>query len=170
MATRTNRGVEIANLVDHPSFASVLAAWHVAEWGHLYEHWTLEVAEQEFATMARSSVPLTFAALNEAKELIGSVSLISDDELDGYSHLTPWLASLYVAPHARGRGVAELLIARMLAEAHRLRFEKVYLFTPEHVDYYERRGWQRVARAQAHGHEVDVMSAATASKLVINAS
>ena len=51
-------------------------------------------------------IPTTYLAFDGdgplVDDLLGSVSLIDDDELDGYRDVRPWLASLYVVPAARG--------------------------------------------------------------------
>ena len=106
-------------------------------------------------------MPTTLVAVSEHGGLLGSVSLVHDD-LPGYEHLTPWLASLYVKPEARGRGVGSRLVSAALAEAHRLGIRRLYLFTPEHEDYYSRRGWSYLERASAAGHPVTIMCRFTA--------
>jgi N-acetylglutamate synthase-like GNAT family acetyltransferase len=156
----------ISNLVDHPHFGPILARWHAAEWGHLYNgpgsSWNEDIATEEFAAMKREVIPLTLIALDEqTHELIGSVSLIADDELHGFAHLTPWLASLYVVPSARNRRVASTLINRVSNEAHRLGHTQMYLFTSGQSKYYSDRGWHTVALTTAHGHRATVMSRAT---------
>ena len=153
--------ITIENIVLHPEIGPTLARWHVAFWGDLYDNWTEATAVQEFAHMKQDSVPMTLVAVEHTDteyRVVGSVSLFEDDDLPGFDHLTPWLGSLYVVPEARGKGVGEQLILAMLAEAFRLHYRSVYLFTPENQEYYEQRGWNRVTEAEAHGHPVTVMS------------
>jgi predicted N-acetyltransferase YhbS len=153
----------IANLLDHAHVGPTLACWHAAEWGHLYNGpgstWNEQIATQEFAEMKRSEIPLTFVALHSSSnELLGSISLIADDELQGFEHLTPWLASLYVVSHARSFGIARALINEVVVATVRLGFERVFLFTAGQERYYLDQGWEIVARTRAHDHDAVVMS------------
>jgi monoamine oxidase len=157
-------GVRIENLVDYPQFGSVLAMWHVREWGHLYRDstWNEATARHEFQSMQRDSIPLTLLALDDLSgELLGSASLIADDELQEFAHLAPWLASLYVVPSARSRGIARELTNAILDESNRLGHLHTYLFTAGQEDYYRIRGWALVARTQANGHDTAVMARST---------
>ncbi len=154
---------QIANLVDHLHLGPTLAEWHATEWGHLYagpgSTWNRQVAEQEFAEMQRDKIPLTLIAVDlTSSALLGSISLIADDELQGFEHLTPWLASLYIVPAARGVGIARALIDAAIDEAARLGNNQVYLFTSGQADYYHKLGWETVADTQAHGHPTVVMT------------
>jgi polyamine oxidase len=160
-------GFCIENLVDHPQFGSVLATWHVCEWGHLYPNsvWNETIAQQEFAFMQRDSIPLTLLALDDLSgELLGSASLIADDDLKGFTHLSPWLASLYVVPSARGRGIARELTNVISLAARRLGHPYTYLFTSGQEEYYRERGWSLAARTQAHSHDAAVMARATSPR------
>ncbi len=157
-------GARIENLVDSPQFGGILATWHVREWGHLYPDsvWNELTAHQEFASMQRDSVPLTLLALDDLSgELLGSASLIADDDLEGFGHLSPWLASLYVVPTARSSGIASELMKAVLLESHRLGHPYTYLFTAGQEEYYRARGWSLIARTKAHGHEATVLAHAT---------
>ena len=50
--------MDIRYLADHPGHVPVLARWHHAQWGHLYEGWTLDVAEAELRDHAcRRTMP-----------------------------------------------------------------------------------------------------------------
>ncbi len=156
--------ISIVNLVNRPQLGDRLARWHVDEWGHLYadEVWNLEIARREFANMTADCVPLTLLAINKlTDECLGSVSLIADDDLPGFQHLTPWLASLFVAPSYRGSGIARALITAVLEEAGRLNHERVYLFTAGQDAFYRERGWVELHRATAQGHDAVVMMRST---------
>ncbi len=153
-------GYVIENLVDHGQHGPLLAQWHASEWGHLYraDVWNQETAVREFSEMQRDAVPLTLVALSlTTHQVLGSVSVIADDDLDGFAHLTPWVASLFVVPLARGLGIAGALINAALSVATNLGFQQVYLFTAGQEEYYLQRGWDIVAQATAHGHPATVM-------------
>lgn len=156
--------IEILHLAERPHFGDQLAEWHVREWGHLYsdDRWNIEIARSEFKRMTTTSVPLTLIALNMlTDELLGSVSLIADDDLPGFAHLSPWLASLYVAPEHRGMSIGSTLITAILDQARDLGHERVYLFTAGQEDFYLLRGWVPVERTVAHGHDAVVMTRST---------
>ena len=88
-------------LQGHADLAPLLAAWHHAEFGYLYDPlvWNLEIARLAHEAMAEpGSDDVTWVAFDgpiaDADSLLGSVSLIRSDDLPGFEDLTPWLASL----------------------------------------------------------------------------
>lgn len=160
--------IEISELAEHPHFGTLLARWHVAEWGHLYPDWTEAVATAEFAAMDRSGeIPTTWLAFDgpgrTSDDLLGSVSLLSSDDLAGFDHLGPWLGSLFVRPDARGRHVGSILTRHCVREAARLGHSRLYLFTGGQVAYYKALGWRPETTADAQGVEVTVMARDTSS-------
>jgi monoamine oxidase/GNAT superfamily N-acetyltransferase len=148
--------IEIAEIAEHQALAPVLARWHAAEWSYLYPNWNEATALEEFhAQSRRGEVPTSWLAFDgpgrgEA-DLVGSVSLIADDELRGFETVGPWLASLYIRPDARSRGLGSLLTRHCLREARRLEFATVYLFTAGQEAFYAERGWRVHAIASAVG-------------------
>ncbi|MBU3748874.1 MAG: FAD-binding protein [Mycobacterium sp.] len=160
--------VQIELLTGLGHLAPVLAGWHHAEWGHLYadDVWNFRVAVREFETMAEpGSHDRTWVAFDgparTAEAVIGSVSLAVTDDLPGFEHLTPWLASMFVAPAARGRGVSraltEALMAGALADGH----EVVHLFTAGQQQFWADRGWSVVAGVHSQGQPAVVMARST---------
>jgi GNAT superfamily N-acetyltransferase len=144
--------------------APVLAAWHHEEWRHLYAPgaWSLAIATRELERMAapgsRDQTWVAFeGAARDAGALCGSVSLLESDGLLGFEHLSPWLASLYVAPAARGRGVAAALIDAVLERARAEGHPALYLFTSGQESFWSARGWREIARGDAEGHAATVM-------------
>jgi polyamine oxidase len=163
-------GVQIEDFAAHRELGRVLAEWHVDEFGHLYDAdaWNLDVAQREFDDMASDgTLPATWVAFDgEGRgdgDLLGSVSLLPTDDLAGFESLTPWLASLYVVPSARGRGIGSALVQTVLDAARRLGHERVHLFTPDQEPYYLDRGWRTVDRADVGGRHAAVMVRATSS-------
>jgi predicted N-acetyltransferase YhbS len=165
-AARTVSVVELAHL--EPCRADevigCLAHWHTQEWGHLYrsEVWNLEAAREEFAEhIARGggSVPTTYVALTVSGDVVGSVSLVDSDDLEGFDHIGPWLASLYVDTPWRHRGIARLLIGHLLTQPPARQADSVYLFTPEHAAWYAGLGWKHLATSTTgpQSHQVSVM-------------
>lgn len=162
--------VQIEVLTGHYHLAGVLAGWHHAEFGHLYEPhvWNREIGEREFLAMAEpGSSDVTWVAFDGsgrgAEHVLGSVSLIATDDLDGFEHLTPWLASLFIAPDARGRGIGARLVETTLAGAAARGHRYVYLFSAGQERYYLDRGWRTLAHVDRLGSDAAVMAKATAA-------
>jgi predicted NAD/FAD-dependent oxidoreductase/ribosomal protein S18 acetylase RimI-like enzyme len=162
--------IQIELLTGHHHLAPVLAEWHHAEFGHLYEPhvWNREIGEREFLAMAEPDPgDVTWVAFDgggrDADDVLGSVSLIATDDLAGFEHLTPWLASLYIAPHARDRGIGSQLVATTLAGAAERGHRYVHLFTAGQEQYYLDRGWRTLAHVDRLGSEAAVMAKATAA-------
>lgn len=154
--------MHVGFLRDHRQHIETLAAWHHAEWGHLFQDWTLEKAAAELEDHAtRDTLPTTLVGF-DGEVPLGSVSLLFEDapELDDFG--SPWLASLYVPVHARGRGFGAQLVKAALAHASAQGVARLFLFTPGHATFYQRLGWHVLARTQVNATAVDVMVFVTA--------
>jgi len=150
--------MDIVYLADRPVGEVEL----VARW--IFEEWTGEFAEQglqawlgEFrGILRRSGIPTTFAAV-EGGRVVGTASLIASD-LPELPDCAPWLASLYVPPGYRGRGVGAALVGRVEAEARLLGYPRLYLQTAWGERYYQRLGWTTLDWTMFRGRAVKVMS------------
>lgn len=155
--------MQVVELAHHLELAPVLARWHADEWRHLYRGWDVEAAEAELVAMDRPGrIPTTWVAFDgagrTAQDVLGSVSVIDDDELDGFRDVRPWLASLYVVPSARGRGVGTALVALAVEGARALGVERLHLFTSGQEGLYAELGWHVVARTKAADEQATVMA------------
>ena len=149
--------MRIDYLDQHREHVVTLAAWHHAEWGHLYDQWTLDVASAELADHAsQRTLPTTLVLIDQGRPL-GSVSLVLEDAPEFCEQGSPWLARLYVVPEARGRGLGARLVAAAVALAARERITQLFLFTPEHAKFYQRLGWRLITRTSLKGTAVDLM-------------
>jgi GNAT superfamily N-acetyltransferase len=149
--------MRIGFLDAHREAIPTLANWHHGEWGHLYSDWTLAVCRAELDGHAtRRTLPTTLV-LHEGDTLLGSVSLVLEDAPEFADEGSPWLASLYVRPEARGRGLGAKLVRAAVRLAAQLGVDELYLFTPEHRDFYARLGWAPLLRTTLKGTPVDLM-------------
>jgi len=145
--------MQIEYLADQMEAAALLAGWHHAEWRES----TLEEAAAELRShTGRRQIPTTLVALDHGR-VMGSASLLVAD-LVGWEHLSPWLASVFVAPDFRGKGVGRALISRAFDDARRLSIRKLYLYTAGARDYYARFGWLEFEHAtHANGTPIVIM-------------
>ena len=147
----------VSRLCEIPLLAPVLAAAHAREWGHLYAQWDKEVALADFQSeTAKSAIPTTWVIHDRADTPMGSISLVMDD-LPGHPGLNPWLASLYVFPEFRGRGLGKLLVRQALGFVRQQKYPRVYLFTEDQVPFFSNFGFAIHGPAQANGHVVTIM-------------
>jgi len=148
--------IQIEYLVDHADAVPLLAQWHYAEWNHLLPGWTYDEAVTDLRRhTGRRTVPTTLVAIEDSL-VIGSASLLVDD-LVGWEHLSPWVASVYVVPERRGQGVGRLLVTRATEEARELGFSAVFLWTARQRAFYERLGWKEIVLARQGRPEVAIM-------------
>ena len=152
--------MQIAFLADHPELIDTLARWHYDEWQGLIPEWSYQEARRELAThTSRAAVPTTIVAF-EGDELIGSASLLVED-LPEWKHLTPWVASVFVKPTGRGKGIGSRIVAEMVAVAGQVGVPAVYLLTAGQADFYRKLGWATVEVSPARGHPITIMTTAT---------
>lgn len=137
-----------------------LARWHHAEWAALYAGWSEDDAFAELQAHAAHEgvLPSTLLALADDGALLGSVSLVAEDSPELVAFPGPWLASLFVVPEARGRGLGEALVHALVAQAAAAGLPRLRLFTPRHRAFYERLGWALETPARVGGQAVDVLT------------
>lgn len=150
--------VQIAPLCEHPQHLTSLAQAHLQAFGGLLPDWTLEQARAELAAHdVPDVIPTTWLAL-DGEDWLGSVSLLANDDprIDQY---TPWLASLYVRPDARARGIGAALVKRCVQAAAALDVPRLHLYCQDGlVPYYTRLGWQPYDRLPLGPLQVVVMA------------
>lgn len=146
----------ITRLADHPHGIAELSELCGREWSHLYPGWDTSAARQEFERPpGPDGLPVTLVAV-DGDILLGTVSVIRDD-LPGWEHCNPWLASLFVLPGRRGSGVASALV-RAAEDLLRGRgVTEAWLFTESARGLFEKLGWRFFAAARCHGNPVDVL-------------
>jgi N-acetylglutamate synthase-like GNAT family acetyltransferase len=98
-------------------------------------------------------IPTTFIAKDQV--LLGSAAIIAND-MDTEMGLSPWLASVYVAPEYRNRGVGSSLVKHVGLKAQEAGIETLYLFS-DRVSFYQKLGWQLLSQQVYYGHAVTVM-------------
>lgn len=148
--------VEIVHLAVCPEVVPTLASWVAGEWGAVLPGVTFGdlVARFEAATVP-GRIPETFVAREDGRP-IGMASLVAED-MSTRPDLSPWLASVYVIPQARRRGVGSALVRRAMDAMTRLGIDRLYLFTPDQVPFYRRLGWEPLARTRYRGEDVQIM-------------
>lgn len=133
----------IAWLSAHPDLVPVLAAWHYDAFRSCVPDWSVAAAAEELAAHRPRELPCTLVAIADEGEPLGSVSLLIEDPPGGPER-APWLASFFVRPDMRGRGIGRALLRRASAEAFGMGHACLHLWTPDQAPYYERHGWERV--------------------------
>ena len=138
-----------------PAIVEIVAGWHQETWGHLTGRSHAERMREFDEQLESDRIPLTVVAF-EAGRPVGSASLLLED-MDTHLDWTPWLASVFVLPEFRRRGIGERLCRRIVAEARRLGVPRLYLFTPDKGPYYAKMGWQTIAVEPYRGERVTTM-------------
>ncbi|MBB3332512.1 GNAT superfamily N-acetyltransferase [Halomonas campaniensis] len=140
---------------DSPHLARV-AGWEHDQWGYLSPGETRASRRAELeAECGPGGVPSVFVALHGERP-VGTASLVAEDMSDR-PDLGPWLASVYVLPEWRGRGIASRLVRRVEAEAREAGIERLWLFTPDQQALYVRLGWRERVWLSYRGERVAIM-------------
>ena len=148
--------MDIRYLVDCRQVIPQIARWLFDEWGRLLPGMSIEGGITRLQErLRRDQRPLTMVAM-EAEVAIGTVSLVPFD-METRPDLSPWLASLYVAPDLRRCGIGSALIVAVVREAKRLGIDSLFLFTDSSQALYAKHGWQTVESCLYHNRAVVIM-------------
>lgn len=134
---------------------TTVARWLVEEWRHLFPDddigWYLGVWMRADAT--GSNPPHAVVALLNG-EVVGTASMVHDDELPGAIEPGPWIAAVYVVPEHRGIGAGRAMMHELMSR----RTGPLWLYTENETAWYESMGWRAVRRTVVNGHPVTVMT------------
>jgi GNAT superfamily N-acetyltransferase len=166
---------------EQPEAASLVAAWLVDEWEHLYPDWDHQAAVAELTACGDDGHPPRTWLLFEGDDagdpesvgtVIGSIGLALEGELPGAipvldgdmsgadSIETPsgvWVVNLFVTAAARGRGLGSALLDHAIVHANALGLNELLLTTEHSAEHYESLGWIRIGSTTLNGHESVLM-------------
>jgi len=150
----------LLNLKDHAQHLEQLAVWHYQQWSYLNPGESLHQRMLRMQCYLNDQlIPSTFIAVG--KDLLGSAALVVND-METNPQLSPWLASVYVAPQHRRKGIGTQLVLHTMAQAKHGGINTLYLFTPDMAPFYRKLGWRPLSNENYHGHNVTVMEVALA--------
>ncbi|TAJ33224.1 MAG: GNAT family N-acetyltransferase [Reyranella sp.] len=148
--------MKIVPLAERPDLAEQVSAWGFDEWGHLNQGQTPQTRLAEVrGEMNVDRVPVTFVALGEDGGIVGTAALIFDDLVGDPRN--PWLASVYVPPEHRKKGIASALVRAVEGKARELGYARLYLFTTSAPALYAGLGWRALEQRDYRGEHIQVM-------------
>lgn len=148
--------MDIVNLKEIPQIIPLLAEWHHNQWSYLNPQSTLEKRIRKLQrSLCDDLIPSTFVAL-ESDEVLGSASMVAHD-METHMEYSPWLASVFVPPDHRRRGVGSKLVSHTMAVARDNNLDTLYLFTPNRESFYRRLGWSTLEKEPYKGVTVSIM-------------
>ncbi|KAF0105890.1 MAG: N-acetyltransferase GCN5 [Rhodospirillaceae bacterium] len=151
--------MRVVTLVERPDLAEQVSVWGFDEWGHLNPGQTLDERRAEIQdAMNVDRMPIAFVALGDDDGIVGTASLIFDD-LEGDPR-NPWLASVYVPPEHRKKGIASALVRAVEEAARRIGYDRLYLFTSTAPALYAGLGWRALEQRDYRGEHIQVMEKA----------
>jgi GNAT superfamily N-acetyltransferase len=117
---------------------------------------TLDATEAFLRSATGPAAPCCYVA--EADGVPLGTATFDTDDLPARPDLSPWLASVWVRPEARGQGVATALIRRVEDQARAMGHARIWLFTSDAAGLYAARGWARAGTEEWRGHPVVLMA------------
>ncbi len=139
----------------------------VAGWSH--RAWSIDFpgdTEQTYLDLYEqsshnaSSLPYVCVAIADDEAVVGTATLVADDELPGFDALSPWLAAVWVEPEHRGIGIANAMVNHIEATASVLGYKHLHLYTHDQQSWYLRHNWEIIGVGSLAHHTVTVMQKA----------
>ena len=149
--------LRISDMPNDAGVQSFVAKTCVSYWRRDFPHDTNEWYLALYADSLRSqTLPIVLVA-HMGDQVVGTASLIADDELPDATEPGPWLAAVFVEEERRGTGIGTALVREMMTRARALQIERLYLYTENAVAWYQSMGWRTVRIAHLSDHDVTVM-------------
>jgi GNAT superfamily N-acetyltransferase len=143
----------IVSISERPELAPRVARWVVEAFGY---PGSLSVQATTASLLAPHRGPEETFVLFDGDAPVGTASLAYDD-LPSRPDLTPWLASVFVVPSARGKGYAAALVRHVEGFAMAASVRTLWLFTRTAEPLYAGLGWRRVGIEADRGQQVVLM-------------
>jgi GNAT superfamily N-acetyltransferase len=159
MTPESTLSYAISDLRQRPEFFDIVAdrIWR-ASWkanGYPLDYITGRLTEN----LNAEPLPIALVA-HDGGKFLGTASMIASD-LEERPQLTPWVAAVWVEPHARSRDVGGALVGQAARDCFALGIARAYLCArPALASFYEGLGWIPVERdVGEHGLTVFIQDA-----------
>ena len=149
--------MRIEYLADNIQYIPILGRSFYNEWGYLKPSTSIKYYETKLKnSINRNVLPIAFVAMLK-DTLMGTISLVKY-EMDSLTDITPCIASLYILPEHRKKGVSKLLINHVIEKVKELQYSTIYLFTVDKESFYNKYGWSTLENIKYHDQRVVIMS------------
>ncbi len=137
-------------LSDRPQLLPEVAGWYFAQWGHYVPGRTLaDECERLEVFLQPDALPMLLIAMQGDRPV--AAAQLKFHEREERPERLHWLGGVYVDATQRGKGIAEALIADLMARAASEGVREVYLQTEaDDGGLYRRLGWEPLESIQ-HG-------------------
>ena len=135
----------ISDLPQCPGFFDTVAKRIWQAWWKSGGHPLAYVQGRLRENMDGAAIPFALVA-HEDNAFLGTASGIASDVADR-PQFTPWVAAVWVEPHARRRGIGAALVSRAAQHCFALGFSRAYLCArAQRSGFYEGLGWTMIER------------------------
>lgn len=143
-------------LVNRPQFIPTIAYWQYNMWGKYRKNDSVQMRKKEIETKLNiDKIPFISVGYS-ADVLLGSVDIVFND-LDSHKHLNPWLTNLYVSQKERRKGIGTALIQYSLSHLRVLGITKVFLYTWDRQQFYQKLGWSEIETSVFCSKKISIM-------------
>ena len=142
--------IDLLPIQERPGDADQVLKWALKLWrsstipGFSEENWTdfyHRAKPANYRTWHGNDQELIYVA-KFGENVVGTIALVSFDDLEEFRHLSPWVAAFIVNPELRGRGFGTLILSAIEKEAKSLGIERLYLWTEDQASFYKKRGYE----------------------------
>lgn len=142
--------IEITRLKPNSPELQICAAWRYEEFLKSYGYSLLDSGAQ-LAKLATQPDECETALIALVDGRLAGICLLVLQEFEPLHDVSPWLASLYVAPEYRKRGVARKLVAAIEDQARSNGVARLHLYTGDAEKFYLKCGWSLAEQGVADG-------------------
>ncbi len=132
----------IVSIREHPEYAERAIAWFQRTWANPASAPVYQDCITHCPT-ATGPLPQWYLLLDTQDRILGGAGLIPNDFISRMD-LYPWVCALFIEPEHRGQAYGSLLLEKARQDARAAGFDNLYLAS-DHVGYYEKYGFQRIA-------------------------
>lgn len=147
--------MKIIDLKFEPIYVEKLAKWQHNEWSEISTKTFDERVAELTNHLNDEFIPSTFVIKDS--EALGSAAIVAHDMVTK-PELSPWLASVVIAPNNRGAGIGSKIVSYVMEQAKSTGIKTLYLYTPDRESFYQRLGWQTITKEKYRQTDVTIMS------------
>ncbi len=153
--------LNVTTIAARPDLAPLVARWIWEEWGRAKGRPLERAVASVSARTAHTGLEQCFIVLEDG-EPTATASLVTRD-CETRPDLSPWLASVFVAPAYRGRGYARVLVTTVESAARTAGVPALWLITETAEQLYASLGWKAEGSIIEQGRPMVLMRRALSS-------